>query len=167
MLDEVNLFELFGLKQTFDIDTRLLDKRFIELQKSLHPDNYISSDDDELVKYSTIYSSYVNEGYNILKNDFERAKYLLKEDIPEDHSTQDMELLSKVMDAREQIEYASSIAELEYIKASIESDRKDIVSEISTLFNLEQTEEAIALLVKLKYHNRIIESIEQREREFL
>lgn len=166
ILDDVNYFELFGIKQTFDIDLKELDQKFYQLQRKLHPDNFESFDDDELVRISNIYSSYVNDAYLILKSDFERARYILKEDIPEDKSIQDFELLSKVMEIREQVEYASSINDLKYIKNSAEKERKEMVQKISYMIANHQLEDAKEMLIKLKYHNRILEAVDEKEHQF-
>jgi len=63
-----NYFTLFGLEERFDIDLDELDMHYFELQAKHHPDR--SSDINR--------SLLVNEGYKILKDNFERASHILE-----------------------------------------------------------------------------------------
>lgn len=42
IISDQNYFELFGFETSYDIDEDMLKKRFISLQKILHPDKYSS-----------------------------------------------------------------------------------------------------------------------------
>ena len=71
VLSSVSYFELFGFKVAFDIDKKILDQNFYKLQSMFHPDKYINKSDSELVDSSTAYSSFINNGYRTLTDDFE------------------------------------------------------------------------------------------------
>ena len=64
----INFFSLFDLEERFDIDMDELDTRYFSLQSQYHPDR--SSD----VNMGLL----VNQGYKILKDNFERAAHILE-----------------------------------------------------------------------------------------
>lgn len=171
ILTSIDYFEFFGIKQTFNIDQEILDKRFHDLQRVFHPDKFASGEDEELIEHSNTYSSYINNGYNLLKNDLERAKYILEkqghEVLVEQEIMDDMELLQHIMETREQIENADSTEALKYHKKAAEEERNSIVQEISFFISTKDYAEAKNYIIKLKYHNRILEAIDEKEREFL
>jgi molecular chaperone HscB len=70
-------FELFGLPQTFEVDRELLDSRFRELQRTMHPDRFASASDQER-RISMQQATRINEGYGILKDSLMRGRYLLE-----------------------------------------------------------------------------------------
>jgi len=171
MLESISYFELFGVEQKFDIDTQELDKTFYKLQNLFHPDRFTAKDDDGLVKSSNTYSSYINNGYRLLKDDFERAKYLLEmkgyEVLAEHHQLNDTKLLMKIMEIREQIEFANTPQELTIYKSLAEDERDQLFKKVARLFHKEEYDKIKDLLVELKYHNRILEAIGEREEDFM
>lgn len=131
MLDSVSFFEIFDFDVGFEIDKKELDKKFYQLQNLFHPDRYENKSDQGLVESSTIYSSFINNGYKILSDDLERAKYVLElrghKVLAEDEKLTDIELLADIMDTREQIEQASTILELEMHKGIAEEKKENLV----------------------------------------
>jgi len=63
-----NFFTLFNLEERFDIDLDALDMLYFALQAQHHPDR--SSDANM--------GLLINQGYEILKDDFERAAHILE-----------------------------------------------------------------------------------------
>lgn len=171
VLDSVNYFELFDLDTNFDIDLEKLDKNFYKLQHMFHPDRYVSASDQDLVDTSTAYSSFINNGYKLLKDDLERAKYMLEKRgykvLAEDENLTDMTLLEQIMETREQIEFANTPQDLEIHKDLAKAAKAKLVKKISRLFAAEKYDAVKDQLVKLKYHNRILEAIDEKEREFM
>lgn len=109
-----NFFDLFGLPVQFAIDESNLVARFQELQKQLHPDRFASKPAAER-RWSMQSASYVNEGYQTLKNDLKRAIYLLKlNDVSVDEETDthmSPMFLMEQMEYRESLEAAESAAD--------------------------------------------------------
>ncbi|UCC55472.1 MAG: Fe-S protein assembly co-chaperone HscB [Gammaproteobacteria bacterium] len=97
-------FELFGLPQTFELDRKLLDSRFRELQRAAHPDRYASASDQER-RISLQQTTRINEGYETLKDPLRRGRYLLElggyEFSEEHHTINDPEFLVEQMELRE------------------------------------------------------------------
>jgi Fe-S protein assembly co-chaperone HscB len=82
-LSNQNYFELYNIPTIqYNIDLNRLEKRFHQLQQSLHPDLFSTKTLNEQ-EISSNYSIYVNRSYDILKDDFLRAKYILSLQAPE------------------------------------------------------------------------------------
>lgn len=73
----MNYFFLFNMPIQFSIDKKKLEKKFYLLQKKYHPDR-LNMSKQKNIKYFYVSSSIINKAYNILKDKFKRAKYLLK-----------------------------------------------------------------------------------------
>jgi len=97
-------FELFGLPQAFEVDRELLDSRFRELQKAVHPDRFASASDQER-RISMQQATRINEGYETLKDPLRRGRYLLElggyEFNDQHHTTSAPEFLMEQMELRE------------------------------------------------------------------
>ena len=72
-----NFFELFELECSADINSEILEKKYLNFQKKFHPDKFVNASDHEK-RLSLQITSYVNEAYKILKNDYLKSMYLLK-----------------------------------------------------------------------------------------
>ena len=61
------------------IDIQQLENRYRLLQQSFHPDVFISQTDINSINlnYSQEYSSFINEAYHTLKDDIQRAEYIV------------------------------------------------------------------------------------------
>ena len=72
-----NYFQLFEIEQSVFIDFNILEEKYLELQKEFHPDKYVNASEQEK-RLSIQITSYINEAYNTLKNDYLKSIYLLK-----------------------------------------------------------------------------------------
>lgn len=72
----MNYFNLFQISQKFNINKKKLLNKFYELQKIYHPDIYNKKNINK--NEQLIMSIKINQGFNVLKNKFTRAHYLLK-----------------------------------------------------------------------------------------
>lgn len=71
-----NFFSVFQINQSYNIDHNLLSKNYKELQKLVHPDKYLLTD-QEIHSEAEKCSSLISNAYNILRDDFERANYMV------------------------------------------------------------------------------------------
>ena len=107
----VNVFELFGIIEHFDLDSSDLEKRYKKLMSQLHPDRFMQKSAEEQL-YSSAQSSAVNDGYRTLKSPHARAVYLLKllgvdfESAKTDFGGSNMEFMMEVMETSSAIEHA-------------------------------------------------------------
>jgi molecular chaperone HscB len=97
-------FELFDLPPSFVVDTALLELRYRELQRNVHPDRFVNAGDRERL-LSVHHAARINEAYRTLKDPLLRGRYLLElagyafDD--EHHTTRDAGFLMEQMELRE------------------------------------------------------------------
>jgi molecular chaperone HscB len=101
-----NHFELFGLPPAYLLDRTLLDERYRELQRKVHPDRYASAGDQER-RISMQQAAQLNEGYQVLKDPLRRGRYLLElrghAFNDEQNTTRDTGFLMEQMELRERL----------------------------------------------------------------
>lgn len=73
----MDYFSLFNLKLKFKLDTKAIDKEYRALQKIVHPDLIASLHDNEAIKEAESASAHISKSYETLKNEFERAKFIV------------------------------------------------------------------------------------------
>ncbi len=132
-----DFFELFGVENTFTLDQELLVSRFNELQKHLHPDKFASRPDSER-RWSMQAASFVNQGYQTLRADLQRASYLLQLngiDIDDETDTRmDPMFLMEQMELRESLELAEQSQDPLATLAGTRKQIKGLVSEQAEAF---------------------------------
>jgi molecular chaperone HscB len=72
----LNFFEVFGLQPAFGVDATLLEARYIELAKVLHPDRYQNR--KEALEHSLARQSLINDAFKVLKSESLRRSYVLE-----------------------------------------------------------------------------------------
>src|SRR6267143_5150402 len=111
---EMNLnqshFDLFGLPVRFALDAAMLDRRYRELQREVHPDRFASAPDAER-RVSMQLATRVNEAYRTLKSPLRRAVYMLQlrgvDPELETNTAMPSEFLMEQLSWRERIEAGS------------------------------------------------------------
>lgn len=138
MLEQINCFQIFNLKPVFDINLRSLKEKYYELSKKHHPD---------IVKSNGNFQS-ITRAYNTLKDDYARAIYMRNKPL------QRQPPASFLMDVLELEERVSTgrVNELMQIKGDMERR----INECRSNYSDED------YLVKWRYYNRILKSIENR-----
>jgi molecular chaperone HscB len=71
-----NHFERLGIPRRFSVDLSDLERAYLTLSRSVHPDYHLAGSDNDLAA-SLDLSASLNESYNILRDPFARAEYLL------------------------------------------------------------------------------------------
>ena len=73
----MNYFQLFGLTAKFTIDSAKLSELYQTLQKTVHPDKFVTASEQEK-RLAVQWATQVNQAYNTLKRPLLRAIYLLE-----------------------------------------------------------------------------------------
>ena len=99
---EHNPFEILGLNLLFDLDILDLEKRFLEAQKTWHPDLFLEAS-SLFAKVAEKRFSHITNAYKILKNPLKRAEAILR---LKDHwpIPQNPAVLETMMELREEKE---------------------------------------------------------------
>jgi len=72
-------FELFGIPRSLNLSLDVLQKRFYELSRELHPDRFMRKPEAERQKALDL-SSTLNDAYRTLKDPLKRAHYVLSQE---------------------------------------------------------------------------------------
>lgn len=102
-------FALFGLPAAFGIDRQLLETRYRDVQREVHPDRFAHAGEADR-RRSVQWATRVNEAYQVLRKPLSRAQYLLHlqgVDIAADKNTaMAPDFLIEQMEWREAVEEA-------------------------------------------------------------
>jgi molecular chaperone HscB len=162
-------FERFGMPRSFDMDLGLLDSRYRELQRSVHPDRFASAGEAER-RLSMQQATAINEGYQVLKDPLKRGRYLLElsgyNPGAEPHTTRDAAFLMEQMELREALgEVRGSsdpFAALESIMDRIAADIVNLQSQLRENFgrgSATDLESAADTLMKMQFFRRLQEEV--------
>ena len=169
-----NPFALFNLPVTFQVDSALLNERYLALQKSLHPDNFSAASAQEQ-RLAMQKSAEINDALRILKDPIARADSIIalntgeRENL-EEKSNKDIGFLMQQMEWREtleNIENRKDTNELTAFTKEIDQIRHAILSELSTALAEQQWDIARAITDKLRFIKKLQTEIERVEETLL
>jgi molecular chaperone HscB len=166
-------FELFGLPQSFEVDTEQLDSRYRELQRAVHPDRFANASDQER-RISMQQATQINEGYQLLKDPLLRGRYLLELDgyqfDDEHNTTSDAGFLMEQMELRESLgtvrEADDSFAALGLIVDRIVADTSERIALLQQQFagnNPERVELIVNTLTEMQFFRKLQEEAMELE----
>ena len=169
-----NPFALFDLPVAFQVDSALLNERYLALQKSLHPDNFSAASAQEQ-RLAIQKSAEINDALRILKDPITRADSIIaintgKTENPEEKSNNDIDFLIQQMKWREtleNIENRKDTDELTAFAQEINQIRYAILSELSTALTEQQWDIARAITDKLRFIKKLQAEIERVEETLL
>ena len=161
---ETNYFRILNLDPNFEINLKTLEDNYLNLQTSLHPDQFKQKSDIEQ-SLALKHSSILNEAYDIIKSNRKRSEYLLKLQniiVNQDNKTSiqpDPELLHEIFEIRDQIDETSDTESLNKLNSNIENSINSITSQLAKLFKKQDFEIAAKLTIKLRYFEKISEEL--------
>ena len=169
-----NPFALFDLPVAFQVDSALLNERYLALQKSLHPDNFSAASAQEQ-RLAIQKSAEINDALRILKDPTTRADSIIaintgETENPEEKSNKDIDFLMQQMEWREtleNIENRKDTDELTAFTKEIDQIRHAILSELSTALAEQQWNVARAMTDKLRFIKKLQTEIERVEETLL
>lgn len=169
-----NPFALFDLPVAFQVDSALLNERYLALQKSLHPDNFSAASAQEQ-RLAIQKSAEINDALCILKDPITRADSIIaintgETENPEEKSNNDIDFLMQQMEWREtleNIENRQDTDKLTTFTQEINQIRHAILSELSTALDAQQWDIARAITDKLRFIKKLQAEIERVEETLL
>lgn len=153
-----NFFELFDLPVAFDVDLDQVQRRYMSLQKQVHPDKFANSSDHEK-RISMQQTSWINEAQTTLRSPVQRAAYLLKLngiDINlENETTMDAAFLMQQLEMRERLENIKQETDpldaLDAISAELERSTQQMMQGFKQSYESQQFDEAREWIRKLQF----------------
>ena len=150
-------FSCFELKDAYQIDLEHLKKRYLFLQRKLHPDRFVLASGEEK-ELSARYTARLNWAYRILNNSFSRADYLLS-NIDADISLED---LQDQMMRQEKIEQLSTTEDLKRFYKNTQQEENALKDKLSIAFNEKDMLTAKKYLIQIKYFKKLSIGIEKK-----
>ena len=158
----MNYFELFKFEIAPIIDKSLLTKKYLQLQKQYHPDNYSLSDEDEQ-NQSLEMSSLINKAFAVFKDELQTVGYFLvtKGLISEDEKYQlPSAFLMEMMEVNEQIDEGDFEASLiDQIQLELDQEIQFVMQKKSIDFTEEELLRIKEFYYKKKYLKRILDRL--------
>ena len=158
----MNYFELFEFEIAPIIDKSLLTKKYLQLQKQYHPDNYSLSDENEQ-NYSLEMSSLINKAFAVFKDDLKTIGYFLeiKGLISEDEKYQlPSTFLMEMMEVNEQIDEGGfEASSLELIQHELDQEIQLLIQNGTLGFTEVELLKVKEFYYKKKYLKRILDRL--------
>ena len=158
---ELNPFDVFSIDKKFEIDVKVLEEKYLELQILLHPDKFINSSQEEK-NFSNLHTSYVNNAFKVLRDDVSRIKVLLEYfgyQITENESFQDVSVLEEIMELQNKSMSVESESEKNKIKSQLMDKIEKEIKTVSQLFNEKKYKDVHKSCIKLSYLQKINENL--------
>ncbi len=162
-----NYFRLFGVAQSFKLDTAQLELNFRSLQAQIHPDKSAHLPDAEQ-RLAMQRSTLVNEAYQTLRSPIRRARYLLSlqgvDTQEETNTAMPVDFLMAQMEWREAVaeaQQARDVGALGRLEARMKDETRGFEAQLAVKIDTEQDYALAAGLVrKLRFMEKLAEEID-------
>ncbi|CAB1431948.1 unnamed protein product [Pleuronectes platessa] len=155
---------------TFTLDAHKLQRRYLQLQRALHPDNFGQKSVTEQ-EFSESQSALVNKAYTTLLKPLSRGLYMLElQGMRIEEGTDsgaDTEFLLELMEINEAVDEAQTPEEANKIGQDTKGKLADLTERIDAALREAELQTARALLAQMKYHANIEEKVKEKLREFM
>ncbi|KAG1801625.1 uncharacterized protein HD556DRAFT_1338806 [Suillus plorans] len=162
----ISYHDILGLPyepNPFVVDAALLKRRFIEAQRVSHPDAWATKNEFQQ-DVALHVSNTVNAAYKALSSPLHRIEYILRRNglmIEEADPLEDIELISEIMEVREEIE-SGDIERIRTLEEDNDNKISEVVSAITKFVAQKNWQETKVAAVRLKYLNGIADALKQR-----
>mmetsp|Transcript_301 Transcript_301/g.465 ORF Transcript_301/g.465 Transcript_301/m.465 type:complete len:217 (+) Transcript_301:135-785(+) len=158
-------FDILGVDRAFTQSSDELKSKYKRLMIEFHPDRHALSAEEEKVHNASMATN-VTRAYGVIGDPLSRALHLLElrgAAIEEsDSSIIDNNLLTEIMEVREEIEDASSDNELRALLLTCHERQSKLYEKLVSAFREERIEDAKSDTAKLQYWNRVEETIKEK-----
>ena len=158
-------FARLGLPAALELEPAALDRAYFARQRQWHPDRFVAKPAEERARASAEAAA-LNDAYRTLKDPLSRAIYLaaLKGvELPGDGKTiDDPELLMEAMDAREELQEATSVAEVDSLARFAREDLETGLADLARLFLANDKAAIRKALLRLRYLDKFAEEARAR-----
>lgn len=168
--EDASYFKIMDCDVTFTLDTHKLQKRYLQLQRSLHPDNFSQKSGKEQ-EYSESHSALVNKAYRTLLKPLSRGLYMLElEGVRTEEGTisgADSGFLMELMAINEALDEARTPEDANKIGQDTKGKLAVLTEAIDAALLEGELQAAKALLAQMKYYANIEEKVKEKLSEFM
>jgi molecular chaperone HscB len=174
-----NFFGVFSMQPGFKVEHDRIESLYQQLQQQFHPDRFVNKSPKER-RYSLEHVTRLNEASRTLRDPLSLAIYLLQlcghSSVAGDGGkSSDPAFLMEVMELREgleELDLGRGDAEeaLDAMRGGVEGKCKNEIGELGTLFadffsskNQALLDSVTIVVDRLRYYNRFLEELDQRE----
>lgn len=158
-------FRRLGFSRTYDLDPKLVERRYFELQRRLHPDRFATRSPKER-QLSQAQATSLNDAYETLMDPLRRAVYLLRlsgiEVGGEGKTVADPTLLMEAMEMREALAEARTSPEVDAVVSRARAEADAVHASLSHHFAASDLAAARADTLRLTYLDKLIEDARAR-----
>ncbi|MFQ2761308.1 co-chaperone HscB [Aeromonas caviae] len=166
----MNHFELFGLAEGFELDTRQLADTYRQLQTQFHPDRFATAPEREQLA-AVQRAAQINDAFTTLKTPLRRAEYLLSlrgTDIRGEQQTlQDPAFLMQQLEWRERLADLKRDADpegaIKDFRQEIRHDHQALMQRLTDSLTRGEDLQAADCVRKLKFVDKLLEELERFE----
>lgn len=158
-------FELFGLPQSFAIDSQRLESAYRDVQSRVHPDKFSSASATEQ-RLALQWATQANEAHRVLRDPLARARYLCElqgVDVQsESNVAMPPEFLMQQMEWREQLDDARrqrAFDALDRIDAELQRTRDGELEQLATSFERSDIDAASRGVRRLMFIERFADEV--------
>lgn len=163
-----NFFQLFDIPVSYKVDIDQLQKRYRDLQKTVHPDRFASASAQEK-RISMQQTSWINEAFNTLKKPVDRAIYLLSLkgiDVNlEKETTMDAVFLMEQLEMRESLSKVRSnddpLSALDHLTRALKDRTKTMSEEFANAYDNDNLDEARELIRKMQFIQKASREVDE------
>lgn len=161
-----NDFQLFGLPPGFQLDRGVLDERWKQLQRQVHPDRF-AAQGTAAQRVAMQWSVRINEAYNRLKDPLKRAAYWCElQGAPvnaESNTTMPAPFLMQQMAWRESLDDAADEEALDALLAQTRLVRQQTLDQLAHWIDEEhQAQAAVQEVRSLMFIERFADEVQTR-----
>ena len=166
----MNHFELFGLAEGFELDTRQLADTYRQLQTQFHPDRFATAPEREQLA-AVQRAAQINDAFTTLKAPLRRAEYLLSlrgtELRGEQQTLQDTAFLMQQLEWRERLADLKGETDPERaikdFRQEIRHDHQLLMQQLTQALATGEDPRAADCVRKLKFVDKLLEELERFE----
>ena len=166
-------FTLLSLPRRYDIDREALTRHYHRLQQTVHPDRFASASAQEK-RYSMQAASLINQAYQTLRSDIDRASYLLSlQGITLNTETDthvDTDFLMLQMEYRESLqqlgEQPDPLEAAEQLRNTLRRDEQALQSEVAAALAEQQWQAARDGIRKWQFFAKLQADLNAIEQQF-
>lgn len=164
-----NIFQLFNVPVTFQLDNSELSSRYLRLQKALHPDNFAHKSEQEQ-RLALQQSARINDAYQRLTDPLLRAESIVEietgQETDKENTMQDPQFLMQQLQLREQlerIEQTQNENDLDDLQQSLQQINSQELTALQQSFADKHWQQAKLHIDRLKFVRKLEQEIERIE----